>query len=33
MVRKLSSLEQKISAGTMGAVVYLPFAIATMTGV
>jgi hypothetical protein len=33
MVQKLSSYEQKISAGTMGAVVYLPFAIATMTGI
>lgn len=32
MVKSLSSWEQKISAGTMGAVVYLPFAIATMTG-
>lgn len=32
MVRNLSNWEQKISAGTFGAIVYRPFAIATMTG-
>ena len=33
IVRDLSSWKQKISAGTYGAIVQLPFAIATMTGV
>ena len=33
IVRGLSFWEQKISAGTYGAIVQLPFAIATMTGV
>ena len=33
IVRGLSAWEQKISAGTYGAIVQLPFAIATMTGV
>ena len=33
IVRELSSLEQKVSAGTYGAIVQLPFAIATMTGI
>lgn len=33
IVRSLSAWEQKISAGTYGAIVQLPFAIATMTGV
>jgi isopentenyl diphosphate isomerase/L-lactate dehydrogenase-like FMN-dependent dehydrogenase len=33
VVRKLSSLEQKVSAGTYGAIVQLPFAIGTMTGI
>ncbi len=32
-VRGLSDVSQKISAGTYGAIVYLPFAIATMTGI
>ena len=33
IVRDLSSWKQKVSAGTYGAIVQLPFAIATMTGV
>jgi hypothetical protein len=33
IVRDLSSWKQKISAGTYGAIVQLPFAIGTMTGV
>ena len=33
LVRGLSDVSQKISAGTYGAIVYLPFAVATMTGV
>lgn len=33
IVRKLSSWEQKISAGTYGAIVQLPFAIGSMTGI
>ena len=32
MIRRLSNWEQKVSAGTFGAIVYRPFAIATMTG-
>jgi hypothetical protein len=33
IVRDLSSWKQKVSAGTYGAIVQLPFAIGTMTGV
>lgn len=33
IVRGLSSWEQKVSAGTYGAIVFLPFAVAGMTGV
>ena len=33
IVRDLSSWKQKVSAGTYGAIVQLPFAIATMTGI
>lgn len=33
VVRELSSLAQKVSAGTYGAIVQLPFAIGTMTGI
>lgn len=33
IVRSLSAWEQKISAGTFGAVVYLPFAVGSMTGI
>ena len=33
VVPELSSFKQKISASTYGAVVYYPFAIATMEGV
>jgi hypothetical protein len=33
IVRDLSSWAQKISAGTYGAIVQLPFAIGTMTGI
>ena len=33
IVRELSSWKQKVSAGTYGAIVQLPFAIATMTGI
>ena len=33
IVRDLSSWQQKVSAGTYGAIVQLPFAIATMTGI
>ena len=33
MVRKLSSFEQKVVAGTYGAIIYYPFAIAAMEGV
>ena len=33
IIRESSSMHQKISAGTYGAVVYLPFAIVTMLGV
>lgn len=32
-IRGLSDVSQKISAGTYGAIVYLPFAVATMTGI
>jgi hypothetical protein len=32
-VRDLSSWKQKVSAGTYGAIVQLPFAIGTMTGI
>lgn len=32
MVRDLSNWKQKISAGTYGAIIYRPFAVATMTG-
>jgi hypothetical protein len=33
IVRDLSSWKQKVSAGTYGAIVQLPFAIGTMTGI
>jgi hypothetical protein len=33
IIRDSSSMYQKISAGTYGAIVYMPFAIVTMLGV
>ena len=33
IIRESSSMHQKISAGTYGAIVYYPFAIVTMLGV
>ena len=33
IVRETSSMIQKVSAGTYGAIVYYPFAIVTMLGV